>query len=216
VIAYYDIEECYPVRRITAGAVGEPGQRTFILQAQVEGQTISLVIEKEQAVALSRSIPKLLEQVRDEYPELAEPLVAARPNLALHEPVDPIFRVASIQLEYDRLHDLIVLTLADAGPALEAAGLELLDDELDDISDGLPALDDEEDLDPDLEDDEDEPADIQIYTTRGQALLLGRQAEMAVVAGRPACPNCGEPMDDFGHFCLPPMARRKSDHAYLQ
>jgi hypothetical protein len=46
--------------------------------------------------------------------------------------------------------------------------------------------------------------------------LLGRQAEAAVAAGRPLCPNCGEPMDDFGHFCLINLRRRLGSDDYLQ
>jgi uncharacterized repeat protein (TIGR03847 family) len=185
----YSEDEFYPVTRITAGAVSDSGQRVFILQAQLEGEVISWEIERRQASALSRSIPKLLERVREEYPELGDPVVAARPNLALAEPLEPVFRVASIALDYDRFHDLVVLTLVDA--------------DLDELE-GL-----------DEEDDEPVP-ELQIFTTRGQALLLSQQAEHAVLAGRPSCPSCGEPMDDFGHFCLPPSARRKMDSEYLQ
>jgi uncharacterized repeat protein (TIGR03847 family) len=186
-MAHYEDDDIFPVTRITAGAIGEPGRRVFILQALLEGQPISWVIEKEQAVALSRSIPRLLAQVQTDFPELAEPLVAAKPNLALAEPLEPVFRVANIGLGYDRMHDLVVLSLTDA--------------------------DAEDEDDPDVEDDDD--AELELYATRGQALLLGQQAELVIAAGRPACPNCGEPMDDFGHFC-PPAVRSKWNSDYLQ
>ena len=187
-MAHFDDDDVYPVTRITAGAIGEPGRRVFILQAFLDGEPVSWVIEKEQAATLSKSLPKLLAQVRAEYPELAEPLVAARPNLALSEPLEPIFRVSSISLDYDRLHDLVVLTLSDA-----------------DIEDA-----------EELEDEQPETTDLELYATRGQALLLSQQAELVIAAGRPACPNCGEPIDDFGHFCLPPAARAKWNSDYLQ
>jgi hypothetical protein len=57
---------------------------------------------------------------------------------------------------------------------------------------------------------------LYVYTTRGQALLLSQRMESVVAAGRPFCPHCGEPMDDFGHFCLPPITHRKVDGAYVQ
>jgi len=186
-MTYYD-NEIYPVARITAGAVGQPGQRVFILQARVDGETVSWLIEKDQALALGRSIPRLLDDIRQQFLELGEPLVAATPNLALCEPFKPEFRVGSIGLGYDRLHDLIVLTLQDA----ETDGMV-----------ELPEGDGTEDA-------------MQVFTTRGQALLLGQQAEEAVAAGRPLCPNCGEPMDDFGHFCLALFSRRKGSDDYLQ
>jgi uncharacterized repeat protein (TIGR03847 family) len=186
-MTYYD-DDIYPVSRITAGAVGEQGQRVFILQARVNGEVVSWVIQKNQALALGRSIPRLLDDIRDQFPELDEPLVATEPNLALSEPLRPEFRVGSIGLGYDRLHDLVVLTLQDA---------EM------DVMEEIP------------ERDADAGA-VQVFTTRGQALLLGRQAEETVAAGRPFCPNCGEPMDASGHFCLTLFSRRKGSGDYLQ
>jgi uncharacterized repeat protein (TIGR03847 family) len=195
-MAHFDEDDVFPVNRITAGAVGEPGRRVFILQASLEGQLVSWIIEKDQASALGRVIPRLLADVQEEYPELAQPLVAATPNLALSEPLEPEFRVGGISLGYDRLHDLVVMTLVEA------------DD---------PVLEEEDDEEEEIEEhSEEEAPDLQLYTTRGQALLLSQQAEIVVAAGRPPCPNCGEPMDDFGHFCLPPVARRKWNSDYLQ
>lgn len=180
-LSYFDDDDVYPVSRITAGAVGDPRQRFFILQAHVGEESISWVIEKEHALHLSRKIPELLADVRAEFPELGDPLVAAAPNLALTEPWQPLFRVGSLGVDYDRLHDLVVLSLVDA---------DLL-----------------ESMQKPLEDDED-PEQF-VYTTRGQALLLAQQAEKAVAAGRLYCPNCGEPMNEFGHFCLPPRSRER-------
>lgn len=185
-MAYYD-DDIYPVSRITTGAIGELGQRIFILQARVNGEIISWVIEKEHALALSRSIPELLEQIRNEYPELSEPLVPPEPHLTLNEPLRPAFRVGSIGLDYDRVHDLIVLTLQDAEAVEET----------------------------DFSEDGDDGA-VQIFTTRGQALLLSRQAQETVAAGRPLCPRCGEPIDEFGHFCLAFLKRRRGSGDYLQ
>jgi uncharacterized repeat protein (TIGR03847 family) len=185
-MAYYD-HDIYPVSRITAGAVGEIGRRVFVLQARLDGEFVSWVIEKDQALALGRSIPRLLQDIRDEFPELTEPLVAAEPNLTLSEPLKPEFRVGSIGLGYDRLHDLVVLTLQNVDT---------------EVVEEIPEVDDD--------------GSVQVFTTRGQALLLGRQVEEAVAAGRPLCPNCGEPMDNFGHFCLPLLKRRKGSGDYLQ
>lgn len=191
-MGYFDDDELYPVTRITAGTIGEPGRRVFLLQAQVEGETVTWVVEKKQVAALGKMIPRLLARVQAQYPELGDPLVAATPNLALREPFDPVFRVANISLDYDRLHDLVVLNLVDADTDTD-------DGEVDASEKG------------DEESEDAETADLQVFTTRGQALLLGQQAERAVSGGRPACPNCGEPIDDFGHFCLPESARWKAN-----
>jgi uncharacterized repeat protein (TIGR03847 family) len=215
----FDDDDIFPVTRITTGAIGEPGKRVFILQAYVGGQPFSWVIEKEQAAALGKVIPRLLQKIRLDYPELAEPLVAAKPNLALGEPLEPEFRVASIALGYDRLHDLVVLTLSeaqdgeleDAEPEDESSTDEGFVDE--GIADAARA--DEDFVDPEG-DGADDDADLQLFATRGQALLLSQQAELVIAAGRPACPNCGQPIDDFGHFCLPPATRTKWNSDYLQ
>jgi uncharacterized repeat protein (TIGR03847 family) len=210
----FDDDDIFPVTRITTGAIGEPGKRLFILQAYIGGQPFSWVIEKEQAVALGKVIPRLLQQIRLDYPELAEPLVAARPNLALGEPLEPEFRVASIALGYDRVHDLVVLTLSEAGEGeLEEAELEgesLTDEGFSNEAGADEAFVDQEG------DGADEDADLQLFATRGQALLLSQQAELVITGGRPACPNCGQPMDDFGHFCLPPATRTRWNSDYLQ
>jgi uncharacterized repeat protein (TIGR03847 family) len=186
-MTYYD-DDIYPVSRITTGAIGELGQRIFILQAWMNGEIVSWVIEKEHALTLSRRIPQLLEEIRNEYPELGEPLVAAEPHLALSEPLQPAFRVGAIGLSYDRVHDLVVLTLQDVEDTGDMA----------------------------LFNDDEESNAVQVFTTRGQALLLSRQAQETVAAGRPLCPRCGEPIDDFGHFCLSFLARRRGRDDYLQ
>jgi len=210
----FDDDDIFPVTRITTGAIGEPGKRVFILQAYIGGQPFSWVIEKEQAVALGKVIPRLLQQIRLDYPELAEPLVAARPNLALGEPLEPEFRVASVALGYDRVHDLVVLTLSEAREGeLEEAELEgesVTDEGFSNEAGADEAFVDQEG------DGADEDADLQLFATRGQALLLSQQAELVIAAGRPACPNCGQPMDDFGHFCLPPATRTRWNSDYLQ
>ncbi len=191
-MAYYGDDDIYPVTRITAGSVGEPGRRVFILQVQYGQQAYSWVIEKQQAIALSRAIPELLEDVQAEYPELEEPTVAAEPNLALTEPLEPQFRVGSMGVGYDRIHDLVVLTLVDA-ESEELASAQ-----------------------GDISEQYEQPPELYIYTTRGQALLLSRRAEEIVAAGRPLCPACGEPIDDFGHFCLPVEARGRVGDNYIQ
>jgi uncharacterized repeat protein (TIGR03847 family) len=191
-MAYYSDDDVYPVTRITAGSVGELGRRVFVIQAHYGEDAVSWVIEKGQAVALSRALPQLLDEVRSEYPELREPLVAAQPDLDLNEPLEPQFRVGGIGVGYDRIHDLVVLTLVDA----DAEDLDLGDAV---TSEGF-----------------EKPPEFYIYTTRGQALLLGRQAEEVVIAGRPTCPRCGEPLDEFGHFCLPVEARGRFGGTFLQ
>jgi uncharacterized repeat protein (TIGR03847 family) len=39
------------------------------------------------------------------------------------------------------------------------------------------------------------------WATRGQMIALSEHALEVVEAGRPICPRCGEPMEEWGHFC---------------
>ncbi len=186
---YFDTDEVYPVTRITTGTLGDPRQRLYVLQAQFGPDIFSWVLGRRQAMFLVRQLPQLLNDIRREFPELRDPLVAAEPNLALSEPVRPLFHVGKIGLGYDRIHDLVVLTLIDAN------SLEMM-------------------LDPDQEEDI-EHSGHRIYTTRGQALLLSQHTEQVVAAGRLYCPVCDEPIDETGHFCMPTTARDHQTGEFL-
>ncbi len=56
-----DVFELNPVTHITVGAVGQPGQRTFFLQASQGFETVSLKLEKEQVYALARAVEEILQ-----------------------------------------------------------------------------------------------------------------------------------------------------------
>ena len=62
-LPFYESDDVYPVTRITAGSVGAPGRRTFVLQAFFGAEPFSWIIEKDQAMALSKAIPELLDDV---------------------------------------------------------------------------------------------------------------------------------------------------------
>lgn len=99
-----------PVNRITAGAIGEPGQRTFYIQGVQGSLLVSLVCEKEQVQALAVGIEQLLVQLAQKDPEAIGPLdeVLAQ-DMSLEEPIEPLFRVGQMGLGYDEDHNLLVL-----------------------------------------------------------------------------------------------------------
>ena len=49
--------------RFVAGALGEPGERTFYLQARQGGAVVSVVLEKAQVAALAGRLSELLDAV---------------------------------------------------------------------------------------------------------------------------------------------------------
>ena len=98
-----------PVDFIPIGTVGPKGQRVFHLQGGKDEQLVSLIIEKEQAWALSEAITDLLDDLDERFPEGAVSEAPTTLNMDLREPIEPLFRVAQMGLGYDEEHDLVVL-----------------------------------------------------------------------------------------------------------
>lgn len=97
--------ELESVDHITVGAVGEPGQRIFMLQARSGEETVTVVVEKEHVLLLGRGTHVLLSQVG--YPE---PVVEPDPGeMAIDEQQVPVFRSRSINLGYEENRDLVMV-----------------------------------------------------------------------------------------------------------
>lgn len=168
----YDLSS---VDRITVGAVGQPGRRTFFLQAREGSLLISLKVEKNQVAALAERLGELLHENPASSP-IPEPA-----DLDLEEPTLADFVVGSLGLSFSSDEDRVVIVCE------ELVRLDL----------------DEDDLDDD-EDDEDGPpqgAVARFGCTRGQAAALAMRGATLVATGRPACPLCGYPLDPRGHVC---------------
>src|SRR5207237_7249706 len=104
------IVELGAVDRITADAVGEPGMRTFYLQARAGDELVTVVVEKEQVVLLSQSVLELLAEVPLETGPLDET------ELALEEPVDPLFHSGRLSIGYDPDGDRFLLEVTELNP----------------------------------------------------------------------------------------------------
>lgn len=61
----YDLN---PVQNIIADAIGEPGRRTFFLQARAGSQLVSIVMEKHDVGTLAVSVLQLLEELEKSHP----------------------------------------------------------------------------------------------------------------------------------------------------
>ncbi len=144
-----------PVDFITVGTVGPKGQRVFHLQAGKGSQIVSLIIEKEQAWALSEAIRELVEDLEQRFPGDAE-ADTAEYNMELRDPLEPIFRVAQMGLGYDEDRRMVVLV------AQELVQLE-------------------EDVDPDSV----QPGIVRMWCSRSQMRALSAHATATVQAGRP-------------------------------
>ena len=108
--------ELNPVSHITIGVVGKPGERTFYLQGSQGTQTISLVIEKEQANILAGSFDSLIKELNEKHPDTNKKDEAVWMDMALREPVEELFRVGNMGLGYNEDTDQIVLVAYELVP----------------------------------------------------------------------------------------------------
>jgi uncharacterized repeat protein (TIGR03847 family) len=206
-----------PPDRFVAGTIGQPGNRTFFLQARRAGQIVSVVLEKVQVAVLAERLGVLLDELEERG--IARPTVAVMADSSpLEEPINDAFRATTLTLGWD----------GDAEQILVEARAESDDDEDDDE-------DDEADDDDDDDDDEEESEVIDLSTVEGLAaspagellaafegidddeldgpdtLRVRLTVEVArafvnralevVAAGRLPCPLCGQPLDPQGHIC---------------
>ncbi len=166
-----------PPERFVAGTVGEPGDRTFFLQARDGGRVVSIVLEKVQVAVLAERLGDLLDELERrgiEGVETADPEDTA----PLDEPLVEAFRAGSLTLGWDGGADRILV---------EARAQD----------------EDGEAVDPDEDDDEDEdgPDLLRVRITTAAARAFIERAEQLVAGGRLPCPLCGAPLDPRGHIC---------------
>ena len=114
-----------PVDRITVGAIGQPGQRTFYLQARRGRQSLAIVVEKEQVGALATALEHLLESLAEKNPLLStsDDLIVAT-SMELEEPIEEAFRVGKIGLGYDEARDVLVIVAEELGSGEEGEELD--------------------------------------------------------------------------------------------
>lgn len=188
----YDLRR---VNHVTAGAVGQPGQRVFYLQAQKHGDLVSMIAEKEYVRALCLRVEDILDELAKRG--IARPNQADEPTpaeLMLRGPLTPLFRIGQLSLAYDAENDLIIVEAEELVLGHEA---------------------DDQDIDPILRANQPEepPAQeaktVRVSATRAQMQGLSRYAlDIIETGGRPQCPQCLQPMDAAGHMCV-----KKNGHA---
>ncbi len=172
-----------PPERFVAGTVGEPGARTFFLQARAAGRVTSVALEKQQVALLAEQIDKLLDEVLrisgDDSPIPPATEDPADDLAPLDQPIDEEFRVGTLALGWDpQTERLVIVAQAPGEEDAEVAG---------------PAIDEDDTVDgPDV---------LRVRLTGEMARAFAKRANSVVSAGRPACPFCGLPLDPAGHIC---------------
>lgn len=185
-----------PPERFVAGTVGEPGQRTFFLQAREGTRLVSVSLEKQQVQALAERIDELLDEVmRAAGDGLVVPAIAPRDLLdtqPLEQPIEEEFRAGTMTLSWDGSDERVVI---EVFPFTEAAVVspEQLQEDLEDL------------LEP-------EPEEIfLVRVTAAAARSFVERSRSVIGAGRPDCPFCGEPVDPAGHLCVRANGFRRRD-----
>lgn len=157
--------------RFVVDALGPPGERTFYLQARKGGAIVSVSLEKTQVVALATRMEQLLGIIEPG----AEEGSTSDDDRPLDEPVVDLFRVGPLALSWDAGDERVVV---EAQPLAEEAEFVELPDDADEG--------------PDL---------LRVRVPPHDARDFVRRATRVVLAGRPSCPFCGQPLEPTGHFC---------------
>jgi uncharacterized repeat protein (TIGR03847 family) len=178
-MAVFDYEE---PERFTTGTVGEPGQRTFFLQARSGERVTSVALEKQQVAVLAERVEELLDEVVRRSGGTA-PVPAIAPaeqidNAPLDVPIEEDFRVASMSLTWDGERDRVIIECREVAEA----------DDDEDEDEALPLVPAEGSL-------------LRVAITGVQARVFAHRAAAVVAQGRPPCPFCGNPLDPQGHIC---------------
>ena len=178
------------VDRITAGAVGEPGERTFFLQARQGDRSVTILVEKEQVELLGTSILEILATVGRETGE-----GPPSEELGLEPPLEPLWRAGRLSIGYAEERDLMLLEIEEIVEP---------EDEPEEVAVELEAETDDEPEDqtaPITETDGPEPDRVRLWATREQMFALARHGAAVAERGRPRCRFCGNPIDPEGHMC---------------
>lgn len=175
-----------PPDRFVAGTVGQPGSRTFFLQARGRlpggrAALTSVALEKQQVAALAERVDDLLDEVLRRSGGSAAPAVAphALEDLApLDTPLDEEFRVGTMSLAWDGDRERVVIECFEVGEG--------------DVGENL--LDDGVDTEPRVD-------VLRVTLSAAAARAFAKRALAVIQAGRPPCPFCEEPLDPEGHIC---------------
>jgi uncharacterized repeat protein (TIGR03847 family) len=188
--------------RFVAGTVGQPGHRTFFLQARKGSALVSVVLEKVQVQVLAERLALLLAEVARRGVQVPEALAPSDDDSApLGEPLVEAFRVGTMTLGWDSQREQVVV---EARAQLEADEEEEEEEEEADEAGDDDEDDDEEEAPPTLEFDDSDPDGpdlVRVRLTPLAARAFVERSLRTVAAGRPPCPFCGLPLDPTGHIC---------------
>lgn len=210
-----------PPDRFVAGTVGEPGHRTFYLQARKASQVVSVVLEKVQVQVLAERLDQLLDELEDRGIARSVPDDGPPDNEPLDEPLVEAFRATTLTLGWDADAERVLVEaradpveveiesedddesmLADVdAAAVEATGAEAVAELDAGIAASIRAVFEASEADEDDDDDLEAPDVLRVRVSAATARSFVERAARVVASGRPPCPMCGQPLDPQGHIC---------------
>lgn len=163
--------------RFVAGTVGQPGSRTFYLQAVHDKRVVSVMLEKQQVAVLAERIGALLTEVHRRFGTPLPTESDVEDLSPLVTPVDAEFRVGTMGLGWDaEAQSVVVELLAVSETAFDASVI--------------------------LDDAEEGPDAVRVFLSPQSAQQFAARSQRVISAGRPPCPLCDEPLDPEGHLCV--------------
>lgn len=199
-----------PPDRFIVGTVGEPGERTFYLQASGGGRLVSVGLEKVQVSLLAEKLEELLTEADRRFGvSVTDAESDSVDNDPLISPVEEEFRVGTLGLAFDVDTSTVVIEAIEVGDEEESE----VETEGPDGPEGLerpeglegPVGADVTDLGEEPETADEEPAEhldrLRVRITPEATRAFIERAKKVVAAGRPPCPLCGQPLDPTGHIC---------------
>ncbi len=175
--------------RFATGTVGEPGDRTYFLQAVQGRQVATVQLEEEQVAVLADRVLAVIDEVERRGLTAIDAGPAGEiDERPLEQPLHEEFRVGTMIIAWDEDVDRLVVEARSMTFDAGAGDVALRDDDEvdeDDIPDDAP-------IGPDV---------LRVHLTPYMAQQFARRANSVVAGGVPTCPYCGAVLEPPGHFC---------------
>lgn len=169
--------------RFVVGTVGEPGDRAFFLQARQGNRMTSVACEKQQVSVLAEHLNRILDEVISSRTPVPASQSVPRDTGPLDAPIEEEFRVGTMTLAWDPDQRRVVIEMF---PQTDDTDMPDADAPADEVSAAEAARANEVFI---------------VRVTPDECREFTARAEAVVLAGRPACPFCAQPVDPEGHIC---------------
>jgi uncharacterized repeat protein (TIGR03847 family) len=164
-----------PVDSLAAGALGVPGQRTFLVQARKGDAWVTVLVEKAQVAVLAAEVKDFVDRIDEQFPS-DEPVTSPHPTESkVRDAGEPLFRARAIGIGFDTERNVVMIELREFPEPEEDA--------------------------PPSADEDTEGWIARLVATKAQVRAMADSGLEAVEGGRPPCPLCDMPMDPDGHHC---------------